>query len=127
MTRLWWTAIFVALAACAPAPARAPLASGCIPAPAVQTYRGIFRYGFEISTFDGCYLDMYRADDWAAFERRHPDSAETRTNGAAYEYEIAFEGTRETGEGLGPMRAYTCKYVVTRLLNSRRIPFRPGH
>lgn len=104
----------------APAMPSTPVAA---PAPArPQTFHGVYRFGFEVSSFERCYLSM-SGESRAEFERRHPEIAETRSSGGVYEYDIAFEGTRREGPS-GHMRAQNCEYAVTRLGDSRRIPFR---
>ena len=109
-------------AAPAAPPAPAPVAA---PAPAgPQTFHGVYRFGFEVSSFERCYLSM-SGESREEFERRHPEISETRSTGAVYDYEVAFEGTRREGPS-GHMRTQNCEYAVTRLHHSRRIPFRPS-
>jgi hypothetical protein len=104
----------------APAPTAAPAPAG------PQTFRGIYRFGFEVSSFEGCSLRMSDGGGWEEFARRHPEIADTRSNGAVYEYQMAFEGSRQAGGQYGHMGRYDCEYSVTRLLDSRRIPSPPS-
>jgi hypothetical protein len=117
--RAWFGVLVLLTLGCA-----TPEASAPAPAPSVQTFRGLYSFGFEVSTFEGCWLNM-SGDAWATFESRHPEIAETRSNGGAYNYEIRFEGTRREGMPAGHMGLYHCQYDVTRLLESRRAPLRP--
>jgi hypothetical protein len=106
-------------------------ALGCLTAqapvpgdPATRVFRGAYSYGFEQSTFDGCWLNM-SAEAWAEFERRQPESAQAARAGG-YRYEIAFEGRREEYQGppeggFGHMGLARCRIEAIRLLDSRLV------
>jgi hypothetical protein len=110
--------LLAALGGCVAAQAPAPAE------PALRTFRGTYTFGFEVSNFDGCWLNI-SADAWAEFERRQPESAQAVRAGG-YQYEIAFEGRREEyqgppGGGFGHMGMSHCRIEAIRLLDSRLV------
>jgi hypothetical protein len=112
--------LLAALGACTTAQAPAPASAE----PATQVFRGDYAYGFEQSSFDGCWLTM-SAEAWADFERRQPEFAQAARAGG-YRYEIAFEGRREEyqgppGGGFGHMSMSRCRIEAIRLLDSRLV------
>jgi hypothetical protein len=91
-----------------------------------QTYRGTFRFGFELQSFEGCwieitrFLDRFEAPPWGS--------------GGVSSYEIEFVGTREDigdvvlppeleheRRGFGHMGASRCRFIVKELRSSRRL------
>lgn len=109
-----------ALGGCATTETRPPAPSD----QSIRSFRGAYAYGFENSTFDGCWLDMSpqaRAD----FDRRQPEAVQAGPAGG-FRYEIAFEGRREDyqgppGGGFGHMGMSRCRYEAIRLIDSRLV------
>jgi hypothetical protein len=89
------------------------------PAPAGNRFLGRFRFGFELSTFNGCWLSL--GQHWDQFEAPPPGS------GGIYEYDVEFVGSRRggaaeapTGQDFGHMGRYSCEYQIQELISVRR-------
>lgn len=87
----------------------------------LSTFRGRFRFGFEVATFEGCWIDLKK--HWGQFE------APPAGSGGVYEYQIEFvgrrseapEGAEAEGRGFGHVGRYRCSYEIEELLSSRRV------
>ena len=85
-----------------------------------DTVRGRFRYGFEVSTLEGCWLSPGRY--------RERFEAPPAGSGGVYEYDVVFRGRRTEavgremgGSGLGHMGRYPCEYHVEELISAERV------
>jgi hypothetical protein len=97
-----------------------------------QRFVGVFREGFETSSFLGCWLDWTdpaRNDFVRSTGERGPDD-----RARAIEYELEIIGRRTIGVpvhmpqyGYGHLSMYPCQILVTSVLRARRLPPRsPG-
>lgn len=87
--------------------------------------QGVYRAGFERSSFDDCWLTFSRPalEEWRAHVSRLEQIGSMPRGWGRFD--LVLSGTRTDGGRHGHMGAHRCLIRATRIHSVRRLPLRP--